>query len=146
MHAQQSQPLPGWVAPALVAATAIPTFAAFWIGGNPRTGLVWAAVALAFAAVLALGTRIEALRILAGVDDDERTRDVDRRATAAMGMVLVLALVVCFLGSALAGRERARVRAPADPRGGGAAGGHRCPVASWLSARPSIWLGGPRSR
>lgn len=105
MHAQQSQPLPGWAAPTLVAATAIPTFAAFWIGGNPRTGLVWAGVALAFAAVLALGTRTEALRILSGLDDDERTRDVDRRATAAMGMVLVLALVVCFLGSALRGES-----------------------------------------
>jgi hypothetical protein len=103
MHAQQSQPLPGWAAPTLVAATAIPTFAAFWIGGSPRTGLAWAAVALAFAAVLALGTRTEALRILAGLDDDERTRDVERRATAAMGMVLVLALVVCFLASALRG-------------------------------------------
>ena len=101
----QSLPLPGWVAPALVAATAIPTLAAFWIGGNPRTGLAWAAVALAFAALLALAGRSDALRILAGVDDDERTRDVDRRATAAMGMVLVVALVVCVLGSAVRGES-----------------------------------------
>ncbi len=100
MEGEKGLPLPGWVAPALVAATAIPTFAAFWIGGNPRTGLAWAGVALALAALLALASRSDALRILAGLDDDERTRDVDRRASAAMGTVLVVALVVCFLGSA----------------------------------------------
>ena len=105
MEAQQAQPLPGWTAPTLVAATAIPTFVAFWIGGNPRTGRLWALVALGFAAALAVGGRIDALRILSGRDDDERTRDVDRRATAAMGMVLVLALVVCFLASALRGES-----------------------------------------
>ena len=105
MEREQGQPLPAWVAPAVVAATAIPTFVAFWIGGNPRTGLVWAVVALAFAALLAVASRSDALRILAGLDDDERTRDVDRRATAAMGMVLVVALVVCFLGSAARGES-----------------------------------------
>lgn len=105
MHTEQSRPLPGWVAPVLVASTAIPTFTAFWIGGNPRIGLAWSAVSLAFAAVLALGTRVDALRILAGVDDDERVRDIDRRALAAMGTVLVVALVACFLVSAIRGES-----------------------------------------
>ena len=102
-HASRSRPLPPWLAPALVAATAIPTFAAFWIGGNPRVGVVWAAAALLFAAVLAIGRRSEPLRILAGVDDDERTREVEIRATAAMGTALTVALAAAFLISAARG-------------------------------------------
>ena len=39
MQAEPQRPLPEWLPPVLVAAVAVPTFAAFWIGGQPRLGV-----------------------------------------------------------------------------------------------------------
>jgi hypothetical protein len=95
--------VPGWLAPSLVAALAVPTFVAFWIGGRPELGLVWAGVNLAFALVLALGRHNDTIRLVSATEDDERTRLLDYRATSAMGLVLVFALAILFLADAVRG-------------------------------------------
>jgi hypothetical protein len=89
--------------PILVAAVAIPTFVAFWIGGNPQLGLVWAAVSVAFGAALAVGGRSDTLRLLRGADDDERARELEHRAMTAVALVLTVALAGLFLVEGIRG-------------------------------------------
>jgi hypothetical protein len=91
--------------PLLVAAVAVPTFAAFWIGGRPQLGLVWAAVSVAFGLVLALGSRSDTLRLLRGADDDERARLLEHRAMTAVALVLTVALAGLFLAAGLRGES-----------------------------------------
>ncbi len=69
MRSESPTPLPGWLAPVLVAAVAIPTSVAFWIGGRPELGAVWAGVNVAFALVIALGRRSDTIRLLSGTED-----------------------------------------------------------------------------
>ena len=97
--------LPAWVAPLLVAAVGIPTFVAFWIGGRPELGAVWAGVNVAFALVIALGRRSDTIRLVSGTEDDERTRLLEYKATTAMGMVLVVALVGLFFAAGIRGES-----------------------------------------
>jgi hypothetical protein len=91
-----------WV-PALVAALAIPTFAAFWIGGDPRAGLIWGSLSVVFALVLVLGGRSDTIRLLRGEDDDERTLALEYRATTFTAAALIVALAVLFLVTAARG-------------------------------------------
>ena len=55
MKPEERMQLHAWVAPLLVAAVGAPTFVAFWIGGRPELGAVWAGVSVAFGG--ALGAR-----------------------------------------------------------------------------------------
>lgn len=105
MQGNDSRPLPEWLAPALVAAVALPTFGAFWIGGRPGLGLVWAGVNVLFALAIAAGRRSDTIRLISGTEDDERTRLLDYRATSAMGIVLVAALVGLFFADAVRGES-----------------------------------------
>ena len=105
MKAEPRLQPPAWVVPLLVAAVGVPTFAAFWIGGRPGLGAVWAGVSVAFGAALALGGRSDTLRTLRGSDDDERTLLLEYKATTAMGVVLVAALVVLFLAAGIRGEN-----------------------------------------
>lgn len=105
MPAEPRGTMPEWLAPALVGAIAVPTFAAFWIGGRPGLGAVWAGVNVAFAAVLALGRRSDLIRMLSGVDDDERARLLEYKAGTVMGFVLVGALVALFYAAAVRGES-----------------------------------------
>jgi hypothetical protein len=93
-----------WV-PALVASLAIPTFVAFWIGGEPRAGLIWGGLSVVFALVLALGGRSDTIRLLRGEDDDERALALETRATMLTGVVLIVALAVLFLVTAARGEN-----------------------------------------
>lgn len=104
MNAEQPQ-LPGWLAPMLVAAVSVPTFVAFWIGGRPGLGAVWAGVNMAFALVIALGRRSDTIRLMSGTEEDERTRLLDYQATSAMGLVLVVALAGLFFADAIRGES-----------------------------------------
>jgi hypothetical protein len=104
-NAEPQLQLPFWVAPAAIALVAVPTFVAFWIGGRPGLGAIWAAVNLALALVLALGRRSDTIRLASGTVDDERTRLLDYKATSAMGVVLVVALVVLFLAAGVRGES-----------------------------------------
>jgi hypothetical protein len=91
--------------PLLVAAVAVPTFVAFWIGGRPQLGLVWAAVSVAFGLVLALGSRSDTLRLLRGADDDERARLLEHQAMTAVALVLTVALAGLFLAAGARGEN-----------------------------------------
>jgi hypothetical protein len=93
-----------WV-PALVAALAVPTFLAFWIGGDPRAGLIWGSLSVLFALVLAVGGRSDTIRLLRGEDDDERTLALETRATMLTAVVLIVALAVLFLVTAARGND-----------------------------------------
>jgi len=72
-------------------------FAAMAIGGNPRDGLKGLGVMAAVAAVFWFGGRSETLRGLGGPGRDERWSMIDLRATAASGMVVILALIGAWL-------------------------------------------------
>jgi hypothetical protein len=91
------------VVPLLVAAVAVPTFVAFWIGGRPELGLAWAAVSVAFGGALALGSRSDTLRLLRGADDDERARRLEHQAMTAVALVLTVALAGLFLAEGVRG-------------------------------------------
>jgi len=97
--------MPAWLASLLVAAVAVPTFAAFWIGGRPGLGAVWAGVNVAFAFVIVLGRRSDTIRLLSGTEDDERTRLLEYKAGTVMGFVLVVALVGLFYAAAIRGEN-----------------------------------------
>lgn len=105
MQKNPGDPMPQWLAPLLVAAVAVPTFGAFWIGGRPELGALWAAVNVGFALVIALGRRSETIQLLSGTEDDERTRLLEYKAGTAMGFVVVLALVVLFLAAGIRGES-----------------------------------------
>jgi hypothetical protein len=105
MHADTYPGLPVWLAPVAVAAVSAVTLGAFWIGGRPGLGLVWAAVNVLFALVFVLGRRHDAIRAIGGVDDDERTRTLDYQATTVTATVLIVALAGLFLASALRGES-----------------------------------------
>jgi hypothetical protein len=96
---------PEWLAPILVAALGIPTFVAFWIGGRPELGALWAAVSVGFGIALAVGGRSDTLRMLRGTEDDERTLLLEYKATSAVAMVLIVALVGLFLAAGIRGES-----------------------------------------
>ena len=96
---------PDWVVPLLVAAVGLPSFVAFWIGGRPELGALWAGVSVAFGIVLALGGRSDTIRSLRGSDDDERTILHEYKATSAMAIVLIVALVGLFLAAGIRGEN-----------------------------------------
>lgn len=85
MHVEPYKLLPVWVAPGL--------------------GLVWVGINALFAVVFVAGRRSDAVRMLGGVDDDERTRTLDYQATTVMGVVLAVALATLFLASAVRGES-----------------------------------------
>lgn len=105
MQTNRGNPMPQWLAPLLVAAVAIPTFGAFWIGGRPEIGALWAAVNIGFALVIAIGRRSDTIQLLSGTEDDERTRLLEYKAGTAMGFVLVLALVALFFAAGIRGES-----------------------------------------
>jgi len=98
-------PRPAWVVPALIAATAVPTFVAFWIGGNPRLGALWASVSLVLAVAVALGGRSDTMRLVRGEADDERAVALEYQALSFTSLVLTIALVGLFLAAGLRGES-----------------------------------------
>jgi hypothetical protein len=91
--------------PGLIALTAVPTFVAFWIGGNPQLGAAWAGVSLLFAAVIAIGGRSDTIRLIRGDHDDERSLVLETQAHTITSAVLTTALAVLFLVSGLRGES-----------------------------------------
>lgn len=98
-------PRPAWVVPALIASTAVPTFVAFWIGGNPQLGVAWACVSLVLAAVVAVGGRSETIQLIRGEHDDERSVALENQALTITSLVLTLALVALFLAAGVRGES-----------------------------------------
>jgi hypothetical protein len=76
-----------------VAASGV-TFAAWWIRGDPRSGLVAVPVFAGCGALFLLGERIRSRR---GDRRDERFRKFDIQATAVAGLAVMGAVVVATL-------------------------------------------------
>jgi hypothetical protein len=70
---------------------------ASWIGGHPGAGVGSLAIMAGFGLFFLLAGRSETIRGLRGDGRDERFAQIDLRATAATGMVLIIALIVAFL-------------------------------------------------
>jgi hypothetical protein len=105
MNAQSRNPVPEWLTPVLVASVAVPTFVAFWVGGRPQLGAVWAAVSVACGLIIAVGGRSDTIRMLRGTEDDERTLLLEYQATTVTAVVLAVALAGLFLAAGARGES-----------------------------------------
>ncbi len=79
--------------------------AASWLGGEPAAGLGSLAVMTAFGLFILLGGRSETIRGLRGDGRDERFAQMDIRATAASGLVLIIALIVAWVAEVAHGHS-----------------------------------------
>jgi hypothetical protein len=86
-----------WFLPLFAVALGLLVFAAQWIGGNPRSGLVSLAILTAFGALILVGGRSETIRGLRGDGRDERFRQIDIQATAFAGLAVITAIIVAFV-------------------------------------------------
>jgi hypothetical protein len=86
-----------WFVPAFCLVLGLVVFAAQWIGGDPRSGLVSLAILAGFGLLILLGGRSETIRGLRGDGSDERFRTIDIHATALAGLAVILAVIVGFL-------------------------------------------------
>jgi len=67
---------------------------ASWLGGHPAAGAVSLAILAAFGLFFLLAGRSETIRGLRGDGRDERFAQIDLRATAVAGLVLIVAWLV----------------------------------------------------
>jgi len=86
-----------WFLPLFSVALGVVLFAAQWIGGNPRSGLVSFGIMAAFGALVLFGGRSETIRGLRGDGRDERFRQIDIHATAIAGLAVLTAIIVAFV-------------------------------------------------
>jgi hypothetical protein len=86
-----------WFVPLVSVALGVVVFAAQWIGGDPRSGLVSFGILAGFGALILLGGRSETIRGLRGDGRDERFRMIDIHATALAGLAVILAIIVAFI-------------------------------------------------
>jgi hypothetical protein len=70
---------------------------AAWIGGQLVSGLIGLGIMAAFGLFVAVAGRSETVRGLRGDGRDERFAQIDLRATAVTGLVLITAVIVAFL-------------------------------------------------
>jgi hypothetical protein len=70
---------------------------ASWLGGQLATGLIALAILASFGLFVALAGGSETIRGLRGDGRDERFAQIDLRATAAAGQVLIVAVIVGWL-------------------------------------------------
>jgi hypothetical protein len=70
---------------------------ASWLGGHPGEGAYGLAIMAGFGLFLLLAGRSETIRGLRGDGRDERFAQIDMRATAAAGLVLIITLIVAWL-------------------------------------------------
>jgi hypothetical protein len=86
-----------WFLPAFCVTLGLVVFAAQWIGGDARSGLVSFAILAGFGLLILLGGRSETVRGLRGDGRDERFRTIDIHATALAGLAVIVAVIVGFL-------------------------------------------------
>jgi hypothetical protein len=86
-----------WFLPGFAVALGIVVFAAQWIGGDPRGGLVSLGIMTAFGALVLFGGRSETIRGLRGDGRDERFRRIDIHATAISGIAVISAIIIAFV-------------------------------------------------
>jgi hypothetical protein len=68
-----------------------------WLGRQLAAGLIGLVIMAGFGLFIALAGRSETIRGLRGDGRDERFAQIDLRATAATGMVLIIAVIIAFL-------------------------------------------------
>ena len=94
-----------WFTPLICVAAGIVMFAVSWLGGQFAGGLISLAILAAFGLVILLLTgRSETVRGLT-VGRDERFAQLDLRATAVSGMVVLLAALVAWLVATARGQS-----------------------------------------
>jgi hypothetical protein len=80
---------------------------AAWLGGQLVGGLIGLAIMAAFGLFVAVAGRSETVRGLRGDGRDERFAQIDLRATAVTGLVLITAVIVAFLTEVARGHSGA---------------------------------------
>lgn len=94
-----------WFMPAFSVALGVILGGATWLGGHPAAGLASLALMTVFGLVILLAGRSETIRGLRGDGRDERFAQIDLRATALSGVVLIIALIVAFVVEVAHGRN-----------------------------------------
>ena len=79
--------------------------AASWLGGHLGAGAVSLAIMAGFGLFVLLAGRSETIRGLRGDGRDERLAQIDLRATAAAGLVLIIVLIVNWLAEIARGHS-----------------------------------------
>ena len=94
-----------WLLPLIGLGLGIVVFAVSWVGGQFGAGLVSLAIFAAFGVLILLLTgRSETVRGLT-VGRDERFAQIDQRATAVAGLVVLVTLIVAWLVEIARGRN-----------------------------------------
>ena len=96
-----------WFLPLFAVALGLVFFVAQWIGGSLASGLQSLAIMTAFGALVLLGGRSETIRGLRGDGRDERFRQMDIRATALAGSVLIAVIIIAFVVEIARGHDGA---------------------------------------
>ena len=85
-----------WITPAVALGLGFVFLGAQWSAGDPRSGLVSLLIMAATAAIFAFGGRSETIRGLT-TGRDERFAQIDLKATAVTGLVLIITVIVAWL-------------------------------------------------
>ena len=96
-----------WLVPAFCLALGCFVLLAGWLGGQLVSGLIGLAVMAAFGLFVVAAGRSETIRGLRGDGRDERFAQIDLRATAITGLVLITAVIVAFLVEIARGHDGA---------------------------------------
>src|SRR5690348_11263546 len=94
-----------WFLPLFSVSMGAVLLAASWLGGQPVAGLASLGFMIAFGLVFLLGGRSETIRGLRGDGRDERFAQIDLKATAFTGLVLLVALIVAWLVATARGQS-----------------------------------------
>jgi len=86
-----------WFLPMFALALGIAMFAAQWIGGSPKSGLVSLGIMAAFGTFILFGGRSETVRGLRGDGRDERFWQMDLVATAIAGTTVIALIIGAFI-------------------------------------------------
>jgi hypothetical protein len=94
-----------WFLPLFSAGMGVVALAAAWAGGQPGAGVIALAIMAGFGLLVLLAGRSETVRGLRGDGRDERFAQIDLRATAAAGLVLISVLIISWLAEIARGHS-----------------------------------------
>ena len=86
-----------WFLPLFALGLGVVVLAVSWAGGSLSSGLISLAVMAGFGLFILLAGRSETIRGLRGDGRDERFAQIDLQATAVVGLVLIVTLIVAWL-------------------------------------------------
>jgi len=81
----------------------VAALAAAWTGGQLGAGVIALGITAGFGLLVLVAGRSETIRGLRGDGRDERFAQIDLRATAAAGLVLIVVLIVSWLAEVAGG-------------------------------------------